>query len=1010
MTTLECFGGVAIRDDGGAQLSLRSRKHVGLLLYLAANPSTQYSRTDLALLLWDGVDSRARHSLSQALYDIRTTIGEVLTVDTRTVALRSGSIECEAIRLEKAVQNGDHEAALRLYRGEFAPNLRDLGVEEFDRWIDMERERFRVLAALGLRNAQHAAEVYGNWDEMCLAALRLIRENDLDEDAHAALMRGLWMKGDPASALLHAESLRTRTPDEARPLVEALAARIELSGTHSEVLSVPRTHSPLLEREEGYAELIRAIRVPRPGGHIAIISGDRGIGKTSLLFEVARRVELDGMKVKWVGRHGLASPARATTGRRPHTDSKIVYFVDTTDAVELDLDVVIEWVSERDALAYATASTFRTSRELAECGRITVTHLPPLTPRGIVTAMRRRFPRLGHPVLETVTQLSGGNPGLAVAMCRSWEPDFKSLSQDPAKVGDELLSRRNPLTVMLDDWLADLDPGEWNVAAILAQATDESLAILERHLTVRERRALARLRRRGWVRRVGSPKVSPRILKRALEVRSSREGALELRRKLAARLESGEERDRYAAALEYERGGVAERAREVAMVVAKDALKGGNSALATAASEVACRTALTGTDRFDAGLLLAESALRRGSAGEAAAVLRTLEGVAPSPAAAFDVSIKLGRAALAEGTIDEAVRQLDGKDPVRCAPKEPIAATRGAVELAQLRLDLAVLQHSPSHVALSRKLESEIGRARSLAPMLPVTWADAVRTLFAYYLSETSRASARAMLARHGDTLLQLGESGRTVLASCNAVLEMRSGRLQTAEQILRDVVDRRSAADRLCAVSLNNLAVVLMESGMFKQANAHLDETVELDRVVGLPARDRVTAYMNRAQCAFFSGEQHAADANCTAVLKIARQHRLRALEAEALAISGLMARQTGCHEKAAQLAGRIADLVPDMPTDADGYFVEWFVGVYKLSGEKLGAYLREAAQRYEPLDRLASAKLRLLAAALGSERRSTFEGAGEAGQALRSSGCGWFVSFAQSYQDEAWRGRGRS
>ncbi len=44
-------------------------------------------REKLADLLWDSRDKKARHSLSQALYDIRSSMGPVITVDVNTVRL-----------------------------------------------------------------------------------------------------------------------------------------------------------------------------------------------------------------------------------------------------------------------------------------------------------------------------------------------------------------------------------------------------------------------------------------------------------------------------------------------------------------------------------------------------------------------------------------------------------------------------------------------------------------------------------------------------------------------------------------------------------------------------------------------------------------------------------------------------------------------------------------------------------------------------------------------------------
>ena len=66
MFVVQSLGGVRIQDSSGDTIRLRSKKHVALLLYLAAAGRRLYTRDHLARLLWDTSIDRARHSLSQA--------------------------------------------------------------------------------------------------------------------------------------------------------------------------------------------------------------------------------------------------------------------------------------------------------------------------------------------------------------------------------------------------------------------------------------------------------------------------------------------------------------------------------------------------------------------------------------------------------------------------------------------------------------------------------------------------------------------------------------------------------------------------------------------------------------------------------------------------------------------------------------------------------------------------------------------------------------------------------
>ena len=76
MFVIQSLGGVRIHNSSGDTIRLRSRKHLALLVYLAASGRRVYTRDSLARLLWETSLDRARHSLSQAIYDLRRNLVE----------------------------------------------------------------------------------------------------------------------------------------------------------------------------------------------------------------------------------------------------------------------------------------------------------------------------------------------------------------------------------------------------------------------------------------------------------------------------------------------------------------------------------------------------------------------------------------------------------------------------------------------------------------------------------------------------------------------------------------------------------------------------------------------------------------------------------------------------------------------------------------------------------------------------------------------------------------------
>jgi DNA-binding SARP family transcriptional activator/tetratricopeptide (TPR) repeat protein len=304
MFHIQSLGGVAVRDDRQEAVHLRSRKHLALLLYLAAGTKRVLTREYLASLLWSTDLQRARHSLSQAIYDLRRNLnGALLRGPGDAVRLDTGRISFDAAELERAVKKGDLALAVELYRGPFAENLADAGTADFERWVEGERHRYARMGELVLRRYVRECNEAGSWGEMCVAALKLVRMSALDEEAHRALMRGLWMHGDATSAMRHFEevapALESELPDgiseETRDLVQRIRS-----------VPVPRTgpapfvdrEPPFMGREKEFEFLRSAVSAMGQSPTTAVIVlGEAGIGKTRLLRELAPALILDQVRI-----------------------------------------------------------------------------------------------------------------------------------------------------------------------------------------------------------------------------------------------------------------------------------------------------------------------------------------------------------------------------------------------------------------------------------------------------------------------------------------------------------------------------------------------------------------------------------------------------------------------------------------------------------------------------------------------------------------------------------------
>jgi tetratricopeptide (TPR) repeat protein len=119
---IECTG----PDSQPASLA---DKQLALLIILIAAKSSGVARSELASKLWPDASPRAsRHSLSQALYQIKKQLGrEAITADASVVRL--GGLSADVLQFRSALSKCDYERAALAYRGDLAFINADLPAE-----------------------------------------------------------------------------------------------------------------------------------------------------------------------------------------------------------------------------------------------------------------------------------------------------------------------------------------------------------------------------------------------------------------------------------------------------------------------------------------------------------------------------------------------------------------------------------------------------------------------------------------------------------------------------------------------------------------------------------------------------------------------------------------------------------------------------------------------------------------------------------------------------------------
>jgi DNA-binding SARP family transcriptional activator len=161
----------------------------------------EVTRDRLICRLWpDRPEARARHALSQVLHKLRRDLGTDWLEANGTVLRLAGAVTVDARQFEQAVQIGDAETALRLYRGPFLEDWTPHCTHEFELWLDTQRGRFAGLHARACRELARQRERAGELDEAVAALLRCADSAPFDERAHQDLIELMLRSGRPGEA------------------------------------------------------------------------------------------------------------------------------------------------------------------------------------------------------------------------------------------------------------------------------------------------------------------------------------------------------------------------------------------------------------------------------------------------------------------------------------------------------------------------------------------------------------------------------------------------------------------------------------------------------------------------------------------------------------------------------------------------------------------------------------------------------------------------------------------
>lgn len=215
MLTLKLFGAPTLEGPDAAVTGRGVRgPRLGILAVLALSRGRPVSRDRLAALLWPEADTqRARAQLSDALYLIRSVLGENAILATGDgLVLNPDVVGSDVAEFERLRTLGQLETAVGLVAGPLLDGFHLAGAAEFDHWISRERAELGDRYATVLQVLAEQCEARHEAAEAVRWWRRLDAHDPGSGRVALRLMRALEAAGDRAGALRyargHAEFLR----------------------------------------------------------------------------------------------------------------------------------------------------------------------------------------------------------------------------------------------------------------------------------------------------------------------------------------------------------------------------------------------------------------------------------------------------------------------------------------------------------------------------------------------------------------------------------------------------------------------------------------------------------------------------------------------------------------------------------------------------------------------------------------------------------------------------------
>ncbi len=306
--------------------ALESVKVRALLAYLAVEVDHPHRRETLIGLLWpDFPEESARHNLRQALFNLRSILGDKKASPPYLLSTRDAIyfnqesdysldlaqfntffLNCEEhlprCKEDCSIRAARLEEIVKLYRGEFLEQLFLEDSTEFEEWVLAQRENMHQRALEAHSYLTNYYKLHGDFQSARRHASRQLELDPWREEAHRQMMQMLALDGERSAAMAQyetckqilAKELDVEPSAETRELYEQIRlgtlsqkANPPTSISAAPVCNLPVQLTPFIGREQELADIKQYIADPEC--RLITLIGPGGIGKTRLSLQAARK-------------------------------------------------------------------------------------------------------------------------------------------------------------------------------------------------------------------------------------------------------------------------------------------------------------------------------------------------------------------------------------------------------------------------------------------------------------------------------------------------------------------------------------------------------------------------------------------------------------------------------------------------------------------------------------------------------------------------------------------------